>query len=215
MEWFCHPRQSRVIGLIDFTIFAKITTRRFQCVFIVVVDPFLRLHYLCSQCCGFNYSAFHTAHWGGSMAEPLERWTCNSEAPSSSPALTASWICSSHGSPEFKSSTTLVDCQLVCLRPVGILNPVKFNLNFFVKTFSRPTSISAINTAEGKRRRFFPFFFKLFIIWNNLLLPTCFSRHVTYSFNHKMAFFPLSLVTRPFSYPTFFIGELFLTYRCL
>ena len=160
MEWFCHPRQSRVIGIIDFTIFAKITTRRFQWVFIVVVDPFLRLHYLCSQCCGFNYSAFHTAHWGGivdpflrlhylcsqccgfnysafhtahwggSMAEPLERWTCNSEAPSSSPALTASWICSSHGSPEFKSSTTLVDCQLVCLRPVGILNPVKFNLNF-------------------------------------------------------------------------------------
>ena len=130
MEWFCHPRQSRVIGIIDFTIFAKITTRRFQCVFIVVVDPFLRLHYLCSQCCGFNYSAFHTAHWGGSMAEPLERWTCNSEAPSSSPALTASWICSSHGSPEFKSSTTLVDCKLVCLRPVGILNPVKFNLNF-------------------------------------------------------------------------------------
>ena len=31
---------------------------------------------------------------GGSVAEWLERWTCNSEAPSSSPALTVSWICS-------------------------------------------------------------------------------------------------------------------------
>ena len=31
---------------------------------------------------------------GESMAEWLERWTCNPEAPSSSPALTANWICS-------------------------------------------------------------------------------------------------------------------------
>ena len=30
----------------------------------------------------------------GSVAAWIERWTCNSEAPSSSPALTASWICS-------------------------------------------------------------------------------------------------------------------------
>ena len=28
------------------------------------------------------------------------------------------------GSPEFKSSVMLVNSQLVCLRPVGILNPV-------------------------------------------------------------------------------------------
>ena len=28
------------------------------------------------------------------VAERLERWTCNLEALSSSPALTASWICS-------------------------------------------------------------------------------------------------------------------------
>jgi len=32
--------------------------------------------------------------WGGSVDEQLERWTCNSEAPSSWPALTVSWICS-------------------------------------------------------------------------------------------------------------------------
>ena len=31
---------------------------------------------------------------GGGVAERLERWTCNSEAPSRSPVLTASWICS-------------------------------------------------------------------------------------------------------------------------
>ena len=31
---------------------------------------------------------------GGSVTEQLECWTCNSEAPSSSPALTTSWVCS-------------------------------------------------------------------------------------------------------------------------
>lgn len=30
---------------------------------------------------------------GGSWAEQLERWTCNSKALSSSPALITSWIC--------------------------------------------------------------------------------------------------------------------------
>ena len=33
------------------------------------------------------------------------------------------------GSPEVKSSATLVNSQLICLRPVGILNNVMFNLN--------------------------------------------------------------------------------------
>ena len=31
---------------------------------------------------------------------------------------------------EFKSSATLVNSQLVCLRPVGILNPVKLDLDY-------------------------------------------------------------------------------------
>ena len=31
------------------------------------------------------------------------------------------------GSPEFKSSVTLVNSQLVGLRPVGILNPIVFD----------------------------------------------------------------------------------------
>ena len=62
------------------------------------------------------------------MAEWLDRCTCNSEAPSSSPALTGSWICV-HCSPVFKSLAMLLNSQLVCLRPVGILNPVKFYVN--------------------------------------------------------------------------------------
>ena len=60
------------------------------------------------------------------MAERLECWSCNPEEPSSSPTLTASWICSTKNL-SFKFSTTLVNSQLVCLRPVGILNKVMFN----------------------------------------------------------------------------------------
>ena len=36
----------------------------------------------------------HFLFSGGSVAEWLERWTCNPETPSSSPTLTTSWICS-------------------------------------------------------------------------------------------------------------------------
>ena len=62
------------------------------------------------------------------MAERLECWTCNQEDPSSSPTLTASWICFTENL-SFKSSATLVNNQLVCLRPVWILlNTVMFNL---------------------------------------------------------------------------------------
>ena len=61
------------------------------------------------------------------MAERLECWTCNPEDLSSSPTLTASWICFT-ANVSFKSLATLVISQLVCLQPVGILNPVMFNL---------------------------------------------------------------------------------------
>ena len=67
---------------------------------------------------------------GGSVAEWLECRTCNSEAPSSNPALNS-------GSPELNSSATLVNNQLVCLRPVGILNPVMFDLNYLFQSFAR------------------------------------------------------------------------------
>ena len=63
----------------------------------------------------------------GGVAERSECWTCNPEDPSSSPALTASWICFTEN-PSFNSSATLVNSKLVCLRPVGILNQVMFNL---------------------------------------------------------------------------------------
>ena len=59
------------------------------------------------------------------------------------------------GSPKFNSSDALVNSQLVCLLPVGIFNPVVFNLNyFFVTLMLGPTSTCAINTAEGKQRLF-------------------------------------------------------------
>ena len=54
------------------------------------------------------------------------------------------------GSPGFKPSATLVNSQLVCLRPVGILNNVKFNLKYLFQCLLGPTSMSAINTADGK-----------------------------------------------------------------
>ena len=63
---------------------------------------------------------------GGGVAKQLECWTCNPEDWSLSPTLTASWICLTENL-SFKSLTTLVNSQLVCLRPVGILNPVMFN----------------------------------------------------------------------------------------
>ena len=46
---------------------------------------------------------------GGGMAERLERWTCNSEAPSSSPLRPLAGFVL--GSPEFKSSATIA-CKI-------------------------------------------------------------------------------------------------------
>ena len=42
------------------------------------------------------------------------------------------------GSPEFKSLTILVNNQVVYPCPDGILNPIKFDLNYFFQAFSRP-----------------------------------------------------------------------------
>ena len=61
------------------------------------------------------------------MAERLERWTCYSEAPSSSPTLTASRIRSRSsrvqilGHVYFKKTILLT-----CLQLVGVLNHVMF-----------------------------------------------------------------------------------------
>ena len=55
------------------------------------------------------------------------------------------------GSSEFKSSATHVNNQLVCLRPVGILNNVMFSLNYFCfSCLLGTTSTCAINSTEGK-----------------------------------------------------------------
>ena len=68
------------------------------------------------------------------MAEWSARRTRNPAVPGSSPALATSWDLF-HGTPEFKSSATLVNSQLVCLRPVGILNNVMFDLNYLFQLF--------------------------------------------------------------------------------
>ena len=66
------------------------------------------------------------------MTEWLERRTCNLAAPLNPlPEFV-------YGSPEFKASAMLVNSQLVCLWPVGIVNPVKFNLNYLFQVFARP-----------------------------------------------------------------------------
>ena len=61
-----------------------------------------------------------------------------------------------HGSLEFKSLATLVNSQLVCLWPVGILKPVM--LDFIIMNFMcllGPAGISAINTSEELNNRIF------------------------------------------------------------
>ena len=58
------------------------------------------------------------------------------------------------GSREFKSSTTLVNSQLVCLRSLGILHPFMFGLIICFKNLLGPTNISVLNTAEGKKQKF-------------------------------------------------------------
>ena len=75
-----------------------------------------------------------------------------SKAPS--PAISANWIV--HGSPEFNSSTPLVNSQLVCFRSVGILKPAM--LDFIIMNFVcllGPAGINAINTTEELNNRIF------------------------------------------------------------
>ena len=55
----------------------------------------------------------------------------------------------------------LVNSQLVCLWPFGILNPVMFDYILII-CFSHllsPTSISAINTPEGKQRNYYYYYY--------------------------------------------------------
>ena len=81
------------------------------------------------------------------MAEWSARWTRNPAVPGLS---SGNHLDLFHGNPEFKSSATLVTRQLDCLWSVGILNNVMFNLKYLFQSFAQPTSICAMNTAEGK-----------------------------------------------------------------
>ena len=74
----------------------------------------------CQMQCKAAKQSHETKRTGGSVTECLERWTCDSE-----PGLV-------HGSPQFKSSVMFVNNQLVCLRTVGILNPVYVWFELFV-----------------------------------------------------------------------------------
>ena len=64
-----------------------------------------------------------------------------SDSPSGSPGFKSR---SDHyldlflGSPEFKSLAALVNSQLVCLQPIGILNNVMFSLKNLFQIFAWP-----------------------------------------------------------------------------
>ena len=86
------------------------------------------------------------------MAEWSSRRTCNPVVLGSCLALTIAWICFT------VAPSSIVNSQLICLRPVGILNNELFQLPLLGLT-----SLRAINTAEGKKGIFIHLFIYLFI----------------------------------------------------
>ena len=83
-----------------------------------------------------------------SVADWLGRGTWNRETPSSSPALTTAGFVP--GGAWFYSSAALVNSQLVCLLPVGILNLLSL-FQWFVSL--------ALKSPNGKRSiKYFNFF---------------------------------------------------------
>lgn len=50
----------------------------------------------------------------------LVRWTFNLEAPSSIPALTASWTYSRQFRVQLLERAYFINCQLACLRQLGV-----------------------------------------------------------------------------------------------
>ena len=67
------------------------------------------------------------------MAKWLEPRNCILETLCSSLIPTARFVLSSS---KFKSSTTFVNIQLVYIWPVGILNPIMFDLNYLFQAFA-------------------------------------------------------------------------------
>ena len=84
----------------------------------------------------------------------MAEWSASRTSPSTDPGfmfLSDHYLVLFHGSPEFKSSATLVNSQLVCLRPVGIRH---FKLFVSVVCWDHLVSF-AINIAKGKKGYFF------------------------------------------------------------
>ena len=77
------------------------------------------------------------------------------------------------GSPEFKSSATLANSQLVCLRPVGILNNVTSSLNYLLQLFAQPHQHLCYKHCRGQRLYLFSYLiFQLYVAAHPLPLFT-------------------------------------------
>ena len=82
------------------------------------------------------------------MAERLECWTCNPKDPSSNLTMATIQLLDlfhTDRNLSLKSSTTLVNSQLVCLRQAGNLNPVMLNLYVDLITSWKPVSVLHVN----------------------------------------------------------------------
>ena len=77
------------------------------------------------QCSSVGCSERSMAKWSAS-------WTHNPAVLGSRFTVIIPWIYFSVA-PRFKSSAPLVNSQLVCLRPVGILNNIMLNLKYYLQ----------------------------------------------------------------------------------
>ena len=97
---------------------------------------FKALYFQCSESCKIGRQQYFCP-FGDSCASSQDRvdnvadWsarrTSSPVVPGSTPVLTLVLF---HGRLEFESSAMLLNSQLVCLRPVGILNNVIFNFKY-------------------------------------------------------------------------------------
>ena len=83
----------------------------------------------------------------GGVVKRLERWTSSPEFKSRPDRQLDLFLVVLH---DFKFSITLVTSQMVCLRPVEVLNPVMFIWIICCSFVFGPTSFRAVNIAQGK-----------------------------------------------------------------
>ena len=93
---------------------------------------------------------------GGSVDEWLGRWTWNPEVAGSSSLLTTK-LELFFGSPEFNSSATLANSQLVCLPPVGIYYRAAINFcgSLFLRISDFFLYFAGTNFCDCKKLFFF------------------------------------------------------------